>query len=141
MRVVERRLQYSIIIVGNFAKTNGFKLSTSKTFILHFIELSMPPPIEIGICNIIIQTSETVKYLGLVFDSKIDWKAHIQQHKSKFNKARNLMRSVSSTKWGTNQKTLMILHGSLIRSKLDYWFIINISASSRELESLESVLN
>ena len=51
-----------------------------------------------------IQESETVKYLGFVFDSELDEKAHIQQLKSKYNKALNLMRVVSSTERGADQK-------------------------------------
>ena len=76
-----------------------------------------------------------------MFDSKLDWKAHIQQLKSKCNKALNLMRSVSSTEWGADQRTLMMIYRSLIRSKIDYGCIVYNSASSRELVSLESVSN
>ena len=76
-----------------------------------------------------------------MFDSKLDWKAHIQQLKSKCNKALNLMRSVSSTEWGADQKTLMMIYRSLIRSKLDCGCIVFISVNSRDLESIESVSN
>ena len=65
-----------------FAQKNSFKFSTSKMSMLHFTKLSILPPIELRLGNIRIQKSETVKYLGLVFDSKLDWKAHIQQLKS-----------------------------------------------------------
>ena len=71
---------------------------------LHFIKLSIPPPIEVRLGNTRIQKSETLKYLGLVFDSKLNCKAHIQHLRYKFNKALNLMRSVSSTEWGADQK-------------------------------------
>ena len=39
-------------------------------------------------------------------DAKLDWKANIQQIKSIRNKALNLMRSVSSTELGADQKKL-----------------------------------
>ena len=45
---------------------------------LHFTKLSIPPPIELRLGNTRIKKSETVKYLGLVFDSKLEWKARIQ---------------------------------------------------------------
>ena len=76
-----------------------------------------------------------------MFDSKLERKAHIQHLKSKCNKALNLMRSVSSTEWGADQKTLMMIYRSLIRSKINYGCIVYNSASSSELESLESVSN
>ena len=76
-----------------------------------------------------------------MFDSKLDWKAHMEQLKSKCNKALNLMRSVSSTKWGADQKTIEMIYTSLIRSKIDYGCMVSSSANSREIESLKSVSN
>ena len=105
MKVNERKLQDSINIVEEFAQKKGFKLCTSKTSMIHFIKLSIPPSKQLRLGNIRNQMSETVKYLRLVFDSKLDWKAHIQQLKSKWNKALNLMESESSTEWGADQKT------------------------------------
>ena len=83
----------------------------------------------------------TEKYLGLLFDSKLDWKAHMQHLKSKCNKAQNLKLSVSSTECGAHQKTLLMIYRSLIRYKIDYGCIVHNFASNRELESLESVWN
>ena len=76
-----------------------------------------------------------------MFDSKLDWKDHKLQLKSKCNKAQNLMRSVSSTEWGADQKTLMMYYRSLIRYKVDYGCKVYNSASSWELVSLETVSN
>ena len=81
-RVVERKLQNSIKIVGKIAQKNGFKFSTSKTYMLHFTKLSILPPIELLLGNIGIQKFETVKYLGLALDSELDWESHIQLLKS-----------------------------------------------------------
>ena len=95
-KVVQRKLQDSKNIVKKFAQKNGFDF---------YEKLSIPAPIELRLRKIKIEKFETVNYLGPVFDSKHDWKAYIQQLKSKCNKSLNLMRSVSSTKWGADQKT------------------------------------
>ena len=78
-RIIERKLKDGINIFEKFTQKNGFKFSTSKTYILNFTKLSITPPLELRFGNDRIQKCETVKYLGLVFDSKLDWKAHIQQ--------------------------------------------------------------
>ena len=75
-----------------------------------------------------------------MFDSKLDWKVHIQL-KYKSNKAINPMRSLSSTEWGADQRTLMMIYRLLIRFKKGYRCIVYISASSRDLKSPESVSN
>ena len=43
VKVVERKLQDSINIVEKFAQKNGFKFSTSKTSMLHFTKMLIPP--------------------------------------------------------------------------------------------------
>ena len=43
--------------------------------------------------------------------------------KTKYNKALNLIRSVSSTGWGCDQTNLMMIYISLIKSKIDYGYI------------------
>ena len=78
LKGVVRKLQDSINMVEKFAQKNGVKFSTSETSMLHFTELSIPLPIELRLGNTRIQKSESVKYLGLVFDSKLNWKPHIQ---------------------------------------------------------------
>ena len=140
-RIVERKIQDIMNIFEKFAQKNGFKSSTSKTSVLQFNKLSIPPSMELRIDNIRIQKSETVKYLGLVFDSKLDWKAHVKQFKSKLNKTLNLMRSVTSTEWGADQKTLVMIYSLFIRSKIDYGCIVYNFVSSRKLESLELISN
>ena len=77
-RATERKLQESLYIVKNFVQKNGIMFSASKTSILLFTKLSTPPSIELRLGNIRIQRSETVKNLGLVFYSKLDWNAYIQ---------------------------------------------------------------
>ena len=140
-RTVERRLQDRIAIVEKFAQKNGFKFNTSKTFMLHFIKLSSRPRIELRLDNIRIQNSVAIKYLGSVFDSKLVWKAHIQQLKSICDKALNLMRNVSATEWVADHKILIMIYRSLVRSKIDYGCKIYNSASSRKLASLKTVSN
>ena len=102
-KIVERRLQDSIDVVEKFVQKNGFKFFTSKTSMLHFTRLSSPPQIELRIGNIRNQKSLTMKYLGLVLDSQLDWKSHIQQSKCNYYKALNLMRIMSSTEWVADQ--------------------------------------
>ena len=52
-----------------------------------------------------------------------------------------MRRSVCSTEWGADQKTLMMIYRPLIRSKIDYEYVVYYSLSTRKLESLESVSN
>ena len=77
-RIADRRLQNSIEIVEKIPPEELLQVLRKKTCMLHFMKMSRPLPIELRLSNIEIRTSETVKHLGIVFDSKLDWKDHIQ---------------------------------------------------------------
>jgi len=48
---------------------------------------------------------------------------------------------VSSTKWGTDEKTLLHLYRALIQSKLDYGSVVYGSARKSYLQMLEPIQN
>ena len=84
---------------------------------------------------------QEVKFLGIIFDSKLSFLPHIRYVKNKCTKALNLIRVVAHTSCGTDQDTLLLLYTSLIRSKLDYGCIAYGSARSSYLRMLDPVQN
>ena len=109
---------------------------------LHFSESTYWPLLELRLVNTRLQKSNTVRYLELVFDQKLNWKAHLRKLKPECNWALSLMQRVSSTRLGASLKTFMMIYRSLVRSKLHYGCIIVYnSANCRDLLSLESVTN
>jgi len=71
---------------------------------------------------------EQVKLLGLIVDKQLSFIPHLHYLKQKSLKALNLLRVVSSTKWGIDKKTLLHLFHALIQSKLDYGSVVYGSA-------------
>ena len=63
---------------------------------------------------------DEVKVLGLIFDQKLNFKAHVKYLKEKCRKALNILRVVGHTDWGADKSTLLELYRTLVRSKLDY---------------------
>jgi len=56
-------------------------------------------------------------------------------------KALNLLRVLAHTSWGADQDTLLYLYRSLIRSKLDYGYIVYESARKSYLRMLDPIQN
>ena len=126
---IERVLQGCLGKIESWADTNGFRFSKSKTVCMHFCTKRIPhadPCLTLYNSEIPI-VSET-KFLGLIFDSKLSFKAHIDYLKKKCLKAMNLLRVVSNTDWGADSTTLLRLYRSLVRSKLDYGCVVYGSA-------------
>ena len=81
-----------------------------------------------------IEVAEEVKFLGLLWDSKMTFAPHIRELKKKCTKSLNLMKVVAHTKWGGDRVTLLRLYRALIRSQLDYGSIVYGSANKSELK-------
>jgi hypothetical protein len=142
MHSVERVLQGCLGKIESWADTNGFRFSKSKTVSIHFCNkrLLHPDPC-LKLYNSEIPVVSETKFLGLVFDSKLSFKAHIDYLKKKCLKAMNLLRVVSSTDWRADSTTLLRLYRSLVRSKLDYGCVVYGSVRDSYLQSLDRVQN
>jgi hypothetical protein len=71
-----------------------------------------------------IKVLKQIKFLGVIFDSKLNFVLHITMLKEKCLKALDVIKVVANTKWGADKNTLLYLYRSLIRSKLDYGCIV-----------------
>ena len=142
MRCLERQLQFCLNKIERWADENGFRFSKSKSVCMHFCHKRIPhPDPELKIYNCLIPVVEETKFLGLIFDRKLNFKAHIKSLKDRCLKTINLLRVVSHTDWGADGATLLRLYRVLVRSKLDYGCIIYGSARESYLQPLDRVQN
>ena len=76
---VERQLQLCINKIQKWVDENGFKFSTSKTECIHFHrkrnQVLQP---SINLSDQPIKVSKQVKFLGVIFDSKLSFLPHIK---------------------------------------------------------------
>ena len=142
MPSMERILQGCLKKIEEWADNNGFQFSKTKTVCMHFcnkITLHPDPCLKLYNCQIPVVTE--VKFLGIIFDSKLTFKPHIANLKKKCLKAMNLLRVLAHTDWGADSTTLLKLYRSLVRSKLDYGCIVYGSARDSYLQLLDRVQN
>ena len=129
MATIERQLQQNLNKIENWATSNGFKVSKSKTQCVHFCQLRKQhdDPV-LHLYGSPIPVVEESKFLGILFDRKLSFIPHIKYLKAKCLKALNLLKVLSHTSWGADRTTVLKLYPSLVRSKLDYGCIIYRSA-------------
>ena len=138
MATIERQLQQNFNKIENWATSNGFKFSKSKTQCVHFCQLRKQheDPV-LHLYGSPIPVVEESKFLGILFDRKLSFIPHIKYLKAKCLKALNLLQVLSHTSWGADPTTLLKLYWSLVRSKLDYGCIIYGSARKSYLQTLD----
>ena len=142
MSVIERKLQLCINKLEKWSNENGFRFSATKTACVHFCrkrKLHLDP--ELFLSGNKIPVVDQVKFLGLIFDNKLNFKPHILQLKEKCKKALNLLKVVSHFDWGGDRKVMLQLYKSLILSKLDYGCFIYGSSPKSYIKMLDPIQN
>ena len=140
MNSIERKLQLCLNKIQNWADTNGFKFSRTKTACVHFCNKRKhhdDPKLELD--GSPIKVLKEVKFLGVIFDSKLNFVPHITMLKEKCVKALDVIKVVANTKWGADKNTLLHLYRSLIRSKLDYGCIVYGAARTSYIKALDAI--
>ena len=142
MAIIERQLQQNLNKIENWATSNGFKFSKSKTQCVHICQLRKQhdDPV-LHLYGSPIPVVEESKFLGILFDRKLSFIPHIKYLKAKCLKALNLLKVLSHTSWGADRTTLLKLYRSLVPSKLDYGSIIYGSARKSYLQMLDPIYN
>ena len=86
-----------------------------------------------------IKVVREAKFLGVIFDTKLTFKNHIQYLKTSCQKALDILHVVGHTDWRADRIVLLCLYCSLVRSKLDYRCIVYGSARRSNLKQLDPI--
>ena len=80
IHIIERHLQRCLNNLQEWADTNGFKFSTTKTVCVHFCrlrKLHCDPQLSLNGCPL--PAVEEVKFLGVIFDKKLSFCTSVSQ--------------------------------------------------------------
>jgi ribonuclease HI len=143
LNAITEKLKRDVHKIVQWCNEWGFRLNEKKTVAIiftknpHIRELSVP--IELN--NKQIETVKNVKFLGLTFDQRLSWTAHINNVVNSSKSKTNLLRSLSGQQWGAGKETLLRIYRTLIRPKLEYGFEVFNTATKAALKKLEVIQN
>ncbi|RNA33215.1 RNA-directed DNA polymerase from mobile element jockey-like [Brachionus plicatilis] len=86
-------------------------------------------------------SQKEIKFLGIKFDSKLNFNILVDEIKERCNNRLNIIKILSNKKWGLNQNTLGNLYKSLVGSILDYSFPCSNSFSENNIKKLQAIQN
>ena len=108
MRTIERQLQQTLNSLQDWADSNGFRFSKSKTVCVHFCQMRhQHNDPELTLDGTALPVTNQAKFLGVIFDKKLSFKPHIQYLKEKCLKSINLMKVIAHTDWSADRDTLL----------------------------------
>lgn len=118
----------------------GLELCAEKTTFIHFNKRNIKPGnTEIKIRNHSIKSSNAVKFLGITFDYRLNFREHIDKIHSKCLKTLNLLKFLRGTWWGCDPDSLIAIYKSYVRSIIDYSCYIFFPTQKMSIEKIEKI--
>ena len=96
-------------------------------------------PIKLG--DSPLSCEDEVTYLGVTFDKRLTWKAHIQKAEEKARRKLAIMRKLAGTSWGADERVLKQVYQGTVRPHLEYGSTAWSTAAKTHQQSLEKVQN
>ncbi len=121
----EHILQPFIDKVYRWGRKWKFKFSPTKSTAMVFTRSHKPGNDPLLFLNgHPIKIKSSAKFLGLIFDSKLLWKDHIDMVVKHCYRLKSLFCTIASARPGPSIQTLVLLFKGLVRSKIDYGLIV-----------------
>ena len=145
--VAERLLQRETDKIIEWTKRTGLHLSPSKSEAIIFEKCKIrgkrrrTDPKGILIENTLIPYKESIRFLGLILDKRLNWTKHLTDLKAKTQRSLNLLRVLSKLSYGPDRPTLLRLYWAVCQTKMDYGAQLYSSASPNILKMLDPVHN
>ena len=123
--VLCNRMQGALNIVEKWCSERSLSVNPAKTEMVLFTKkrklenMILPKIKETRVC-----LKKEVKYLGVVLDSKLNWKRHLEVKASKACKALWQCRRTVGRSWGLSPKITLWLYTAVIRPMLCYGAIV-----------------
>ena len=115
---IERKANDELIKISNWMLRNKLSLNILKTQGMLFgYKSNNVNSLQISVNNTNIKLVERVKFLGVIFDNKLTWKAHIQYIATKIAKGIGI---INKLKYKLNQCTKRMLYFTFVYPYLIY---------------------
>lgn len=115
------------------------KLNINKTTCILFTRSRTKQNLQLYYDNNLIQTDNNPRFLGVSLDTKLNFNSHTTTTKSKAFKRINMLRCISSKKWGASSRLCLNIYKIFIRPIIDYVPFIPIVTSIKNRKTLETI--
>ena len=135
-----RKLQPALDDISAWYNSNRIALNVGKTKATCFSQKGRPVPPHITLNNETVSWDSSSLYLGVVLDSKLTWKEHINRVTSKANGKLAALRPILRSKSMPMNSKLQIIRGIIIPG-LSYASPVWSGCRSAQLKQLQTVQN
>lgn len=135
-------IQKTINNLSKWSNNVGLQFNENKTVAIRFSrKYNQITNLPLYLNNQTIEFVNHTKYLGIIFDNKLNFREHIKEIKAKCNRKLNILKILSNSRYGSDQKLLLRIHNIIILSVIDYSSFIIDSICETDLKKLDTVHN
>ena len=141
---LSNRLQKSITEFQKWCTAWKLRLQPLKTELIHFSphpRKKNKNPLKIEVEAVPVEPRDSARYLGIIFDRKLDWRTHVKKIESKAAARIGLLRYLTRANQNPNEKIMLNIYKSLVRSILTNGFSILLTAKEKVWERLQITQN
>ena len=141
---LKSRLQQSADEFQKWCASWKLKLQPTKTELVHFSphpRKKYKNPVAIEIENTKIKPLDSTRYLGIIIDKKLNWRTHLNHIENKIADRIGLLRFLSRSTQGSNDKTMLNIYKAIARTIITYGFPVLITASDKIWERFQILQN
>ncbi|CAF1527231.1 unnamed protein product [Adineta ricciae] len=141
---LKSRLQQSINEFESWCKSWKLKLQPTKTELIHF---SLHPrkkyknPVIVKVENTTIKPLDSTRYLGVIIDKRLKWRTHLDHIEAKIAPRIGLLRYLSIAAQEPNNKTMINIYKSIVRTVIIYGYPILLTADQKIWDRLQIMQN
>jgi ribonuclease HI len=125
LRTVSELMQRAVRVVDQWCGVNGLTVNPHKTELVLFTNrrarLGLVLP-KLG--GVELRLSESVKFLGVYLDNKLNWKRHVTEKCHKAILSLQQCRRIAGRRWGASPKVMRWIYTSVVRPMLSYAAVV-----------------
>lgn len=136
----EQNLQDTMDKIVEFIEKMDLSINHAKCSLIIF-KRKLGENCDVLIHGNIIKTESHWKYLGMWLDEKLNFARHVNETVEVCKKKLNIVKMLSSIRYGSHPSILLQVYKAIVRSKIDYGVSIYGACSKSKLQKLDTIHN
>ena len=139
-------MKETLKFVLDWCNSKGLAINPSKTQLMLFTRRYKPERyVPIRIEGTTIELSNSIKYLGLTLDPKLNWVAHLEEKRRKLFSSMWACRGAIGKSWGLKPKVILWIYETVLLPRFLYasvvwWHRTSKESIKKQLQSLQGIV-
>lgn len=138
---MQNKLQLYLNEIEAWCKKWLVQINADKTQLTCFHRKKKASHVSLSLKNVNIGLTPESTFLGITFDSRLNWKPHLEKVHGTFFRKCNILRSMSGQTWGAKQQYMIRLYKAWALPNIEYGCLAFLAVSDASLARIQVIQN